>query len=150
MGLSRYIDPASPMLRTRCGSEDYAAPEILMGMEYDGRSTDGWALGVLLYALIENRMPFDALPGARGDPEALRRRTTHRIARIEWQWVKFGDSDGDWDPEKGKELDGGHLCADGLLKRSRSRKALDAIAEMDWVKGAIQVDGGLKREDEDD
>ena len=89
LGLSRRFPkpPDSPLLTTRCGSEDYAAPELLMGQPYDGRQTDAWALGVLLYALLEGRLPFDPLPGARGDPSVLRARTPHRIARIEWAWV---------------------------------------------------------------
>lgn len=54
LGLGRRIPdpPESPLLTTRCGSEDYAAPEILLGQPYDGRHTDAWALGVLLYALM--------------------------------------------------------------------------------------------------
>ncbi|KPI36490.1 Serine/threonine-protein kinase PRR1 [Cyphellophora attinorum] len=108
LGLSRRIPepPESPLLTTRCGSEDYAAPEILMGQPYDGRQTDAWALGVLLYSLMEGRLPFDPVPGARGDPAILRARTPHRIARIEWSWVRYGDEDGDWDAEKGKDLQG--------------------------------------------
>lgn len=30
-GLSRFIDPANPLLTTRCGSEAYAAPELVIG-----------------------------------------------------------------------------------------------------------------------
>ncbi|KIW39092.1 uncharacterized protein PV06_08903 [Exophiala oligosperma] len=146
MGLSRRIPepPESPLLSTRCGSEDYAAPEILMGQPYDGRQTDAWALGVLLYALMEGRLPFDPLPGARGDPATLRARTPHRIARCEWAWVKYGDEDGNWDPEKGKEFNGAELCVDALLKRNTRRKPLAEIREMPWVKDGIQVDGGLR------
>ena len=42
LGLSCRIPapPESPLLTTRCGSEDYAAPEILLGQPYDGRQTD--------------------------------------------------------------------------------------------------------------
>lgn len=146
LGLSRRIPeaPESPLLTTRCGSEDYAAPEILMGQPYDGRQTDAWALGVLLYALMEGRLPFDPLPGARGDPTTLRARTPHRIARCEWAWVRYGDPDGDWDPEKGRELAGAQVCVDGLLKRNTRRKALAEIREMPWVNDGIQVDGGLR------
>ncbi|PYH94636.1 protein kinase [Aspergillus ellipticus CBS 707.79] len=151
LGLSRRIPepPDSPLLHTRCGSEDYAAPEILMGQPYDGRSTDAWALGVLLYAMMENRLPFDALPGTRGDPAKLRARTPHRIARVEWSWYRYADSDGDWDPEKGKELEGARECVEGLLKRSTKRKTLDEIASMEWVNGAIDVPGELKRGDKE-
>ncbi|EEP81368.1 conserved hypothetical protein [Uncinocarpus reesii 1704] len=149
LGLSRRIPqpPQSPLLHTRCGSEDYAAPEILMGQAYDGRSTDGWALGVLLYAIVENRLPFDPLPGTRGDPAKLRARTPHRIARCEWSWYRYGDEDGEWDPAKGAAFDGAQLCVQGLLKRSSRRIGLDEIAKMKWVSEAIKVPGGLKRGD---
>ena len=134
------------MLTTRCGSEDYAAPEILMGQPYDGRQTDAWALGVLLYSLMEGRLPFDSLPGARGDPATLRARTPHRIARCEWAWVRSGDEDGEWDPTKpgSSELDGARRCVEGLLKRNTRRKPLAEIREMQWVRDGIQVDGGLR------
>lgn len=149
LGLSRRIPepPESPLLATRCGSEDYAAPEILLGQPYDGRLTDGWALGVLLYALIEGRMPFDAPPGK---PE--RSRNTHRIARCDWIWCRYGDEDGEWDETRGKEFEGGRLCVEGLLKKARmGRKPLKEIAEMEWVQQGIQVEGGLcMREGDDD
>ncbi|KAL4992352.1 kinase-like domain-containing protein [Aspergillus falconensis] len=151
LGLSRRIPepPESPLLQTRCGSEDYAAPEILMGQRYDGRSTDGWALGVLLYAMMESRLPFDALPGTRGDPAKLRARTPHRIARCEWSWYRYADSDGEWDPEKGRGLEGARECVELLLKRNTKRKNLEEIAAMEWVKDAIDVPGGLKRGDKE-
>jgi protein-serine/threonine kinase len=151
LGLSRRIPepPESPLLTTRCGSEDYAAPEILMGQPYDGRSTDGWALAVLLYALMEGRLPFDPLPGTRGDPAKLRARTPHRIARCEWSWYKYADEDGEWDPVKGCELEGARLCVEGLLRRSSRRMTLDQVAEMEWVATAIDVPEGLKRGDKE-
>lgn len=145
LGLSRRIPPPpeSPLLETRCGSEDYAAPEILMGQPYDGRQTDAWALGVLLYALMEGRLPFDPLPGVRGDPAILKARTPHRIARCEWGWVRYGDEDNEWDPEKGKDFEGARKCVEALLKRNTRRIALAEIREWPWVKEGIQIDGGL-------
>ncbi|KAJ6090332.1 hypothetical protein N7486_009147 [Penicillium sp. IBT 16267x] len=151
LGLSRRIPepPESPLLQTRCGSEDYAAPEILMGQSYDGRATDAWALGVLLYAIMENRLPFDVLPGTRGDPAKLRARTPHRIARCEWSWYRYADADEEWDPEKGRDLEGARDCVEGLLKRNTRRKTLDEIATMPWVLDAIDVPDGLKRGDKE-
>jgi len=148
LGLSRRMPepPESPLLQTRCGSEDYAAPEILLGQPYDGRATDAWALGVLLYALMEGRLPFDTPPGK---PE--RSRNTHRIARCDWIWCRFGDEDGDWNGPA--EFEGARDVVEGLLKKVRmGRKSLDDIAAMQWVKDGIQVPGGLKvrEEDEDD
>ncbi|KAI4653872.1 hypothetical protein J4E93_001640 [Alternaria ventricosa] len=149
LGLSRRIPapPESPLLTTRCGSEDYAAPEILLGQPYDGRSTDAWALGVLLYALMEGRLPFDPPPGKA----ASRSRAAHRIARCDWSWVKFGDEDGEWDAEKGNEWAGARECVEGLLKKaSRGRKSLEDIEKLDWVQQGIQVEGGLRMRPEDE
>ncbi|SMY22999.1 unnamed protein product [Zymoseptoria tritici ST99CH_1A5] len=147
LGLSRRIPepPESPLLTTRCGSEDYAAPEILLGQPYDGRLTDGWALGVLLYALMEGRLPFDAPPG-----KIDRSRNTHRIARCDWIWCRFGDDDGDWDAGRGKEWEGARPCVEGLLKKVRmGRKGLDVIEGLEWVKSGIAVEGGLQVREED-
>ena len=151
LGLSRRIPepPESPLLHTRCGSEDYAAPEILMGQPYDGRSTDAWALGVSLYAMMENRLPFDALPGTRGDPAKLRARTPHRIARCDWAWYRYADEEGEWDVDKGVDWGDAHLCVEALLKRNTRRKSLGEIAAMSWVRDAIDVPGGLKRGDQE-
>jgi serine/threonine protein kinase len=102
LGLSRRIPepPESPLLTTRCGSEDYAAPELLMGQPYDGRQTDAWALGVMLYALMEGRLPFDPLPRARGDPAKLKARTPHRIAR--WLGTDMATKTGTGIPRRAK------------------------------------------------
>jgi protein-serine/threonine kinase len=147
LGLSRRIPdpPESPLLTTRCGSEDYAAPEILLGQPYDGRHTDAWALGVLLYALMEGRLPFDAPPNK---PE--RSRNTHRIARCDWIWCRFGDEDGEWDPSRGGDWDGARECVEGLLKKVRmGRRPLEDIEGLDWVKNGVAVPGGLQMRHED-
>lgn len=159
LGLSRRIPapPASPLLTTRCGSEDYAAPEILLGQPYDGRATDAWALGVLLYALMEGRLPFDPPPGGVRGAARSRGRTAHRVARCEWGWWKFGDDDGEWSDEK-LEQDpkaelwlGARTIVEGLLKKvTRGRLSLEAVAESEWVKGGIEVDGGLLGHPADD
>lgn len=53
-------------MATRCGSEAYAAPELVTGTGgggggrgvYDARRTDAWACGVVLYALVGRQLPF--------------------------------------------------------------------------------------------
>ncbi|KAL8796355.1 MAG: hypothetical protein Q9195_001262 [Heterodermia aff. obscurata] len=146
LGLGRWVPkpPESPLLDTKCGSEDYAAPELLMGQEYDGRATDAWALGVTLYAVMEGRLPFDPIPGARRKSPPK-----HRIARCEWSWVRYADDDGEWDPVKGQALEGGRIVVEGLLARLRSRWSLQKVQESNWVANAITVEGGLSRVDDD-
>ena len=147
LGLGRRIPrpPESPLLDTKCGSEDYAAPELLMGQEYDGRTTDAWALGVTLYSLMEGRLPFDPIPGARRKSPPK-----HRIARCDWSWVKYADDDGEWDPVKGSAIEGGREVVEGLLARLRSRWSLQKVQETEWVGAGIAVEGGLKRVEDDD
>jgi len=84
LGLSRPYDPESPLLTTRCGSTDYAAPEIMLAQPYDGRATDAWALGVILYCLLESRLPFDPPPDARRPVKVA-----HRIAMGQWKWYRL-------------------------------------------------------------
>ncbi|THV43762.1 hypothetical protein BGAL_0948g00010 [Botrytis galanthina] len=150
LGLSRRVAD-DEKLTTRCGSDDYAAPEVIMGQPYDGRATDAWSLGVLLYALLESRLPFDPNPGM---PEGhkQRSRTSHRIARVEWRWIEYFGEEGDHesDPDKFKEkgLLGAMEITEGLLKRARSRWTLEKVQENEWVKGGVDVEGGVKWREE--
>ena len=116
-----------------------------MGDPYDGRATDSWALGVLLYTLIEGRLPFDPVPHIR----SLRAPKKHRIAGCKWLWLKYADEQDEWDPVKGKDLDGAEKIVAGLLVKSR-RWNLDNVQETEWVQGAINVDGGLTRQEDGD
>ncbi|KAL6451333.1 PRR1 Serine/threonine-protein kinase PRR1 [Candida maltosa Xu316] len=103
-GLSRILKEPNELLTTRCGSTDYVAPEVIMGLNYNGFLSDSWSLGVCIYSILENRLPFDPPPSPttstgspKGSPTVMKRRrskntTGYRIAMIDWDWYKLDDA----------------------------------------------------------
>ncbi|KAH9061116.1 kinase-like domain-containing protein [Lactarius vividus] len=57
-GMAAFAPP-SLELETSCGSPHYASPEIVYGHKYSGTATDIWSCGVILFALLTGRLPFD-------------------------------------------------------------------------------------------
>ncbi|CAE6521725.1 unnamed protein product [Rhizoctonia solani] len=130
-GLSRFIDPDNPELTTRCGSEEYAAPEIIMGASYDGRETDAWACGVVLFALCTGVLPFADVSGvspapsthSAHSPTQARRSYLLRIAQCQYDPRELGE--------------GVRRIVGRLLVRSPEKRA--KIAELwsdPWMRGA--------------
>lgn len=123
-GLAKNIDPANPLLTTRCGSEDYVSPELLLSLKYDGKQNDCWSLGVLLYAILEARLPFDPPPTTRGRQS----RSSHRIATINWSWYQLKDTD----VLNGEDYSGPKEIVNHLLVKCTKRWTIDDVSKHQW------------------
>lgn len=56
-GLSRFVDK-NGLVKTPCGSPCYASPECISGRPYNGKTTDVWSVGVILYAMLTGQLPW--------------------------------------------------------------------------------------------
>jgi 5'-AMP-activated protein kinase catalytic alpha subunit len=59
-GLSHeFLGDGDELLKTKCGSPSYAAPEIISCPFYDGFKVDVWCSGIILYAMVCGYLPFE-------------------------------------------------------------------------------------------
>ncbi|KAK1347450.1 protein kinase [Hamiltosporidium tvaerminnensis] len=59
MGFATLYDPKTT-IKNYCGSPYYSPPEMINGSRYIGPEIDIWSMGVLLYNMVEGKLPFDA------------------------------------------------------------------------------------------
>ncbi|EGR30790.1 protein kinase domain protein, partial [Ichthyophthirius multifiliis] len=53
--------PESSKLKIFCGTPSYMSPEIVSKIEYVGQKADVWALGILLFVMLQGKFPFKGL-----------------------------------------------------------------------------------------
>ena len=56
-GLSKIFSKGE-LLKTSCGSPYYAPPEMVKGNKYNGINSDIWSLGIILYLMLFQELPF--------------------------------------------------------------------------------------------
>jgi serine/threonine protein kinase len=136
-GLSRFISPSSPLLHTRCGSEAYAAPELIINSSagYDARETDSWACGVCLYELSCRTLPF----GSDDEGISNRRKWLFRIALGEFTWPESAENVCIPDDEErmGSTLssspDVRRVVARLLVRDAKKRAAIGDLWDDPWI-----------------
>ena len=57
-GLCCPFSLKSDLLKSKCGSPSYTAPEIVRGEKYNAFKTDIWSCGIILYVMLCGSLPF--------------------------------------------------------------------------------------------
>jgi protein-serine/threonine kinase len=115
---------------------------------YDGRETDAWALGVVLFALATRALPFDPPlildePPADTDAERARRRWVLRVVRGEWAWpAPAVDEQAQGEPRGVQLMRLGavrDVVARLLVSDPRRRAHVGALWDEPWMHGDAMV-----------
>ncbi len=96
------------MLKTSCGSADYAAPELFASMKYFGPPVDVWAMGVMLFAMLAGVFPFEEVQATL-------------------------DGDYGWPAEVGVSDSVKYLVKDIFVLNPDLRLTIEQIRRHDWV-----------------
>lgn len=114
-GFTRRYDP-NKLIKSFCGSAAYAAPEVLRMELYSGPECDVWSMGVILFAILANRLPF-------GDPQGDEKAMIERICRLDYVMD-------DCIPSQAQDLIRRILVLD-----PKQRMTIPEILNHDWIRG---------------
>ncbi|KAH7459814.1 hypothetical protein PRIC1_011078 [Phytophthora ramorum] len=82
-GLSDFYKPGA-MMKTSCGSISYLAPEVFRGTSNAGPPLDVWSLGIILFAIVCGRLPFEG-PDLLGTNRPRENVIRNRIMRCQFK-----------------------------------------------------------------
>ena len=115
-GLATIINSSHPRRYTICGTPNYIAPEVLGGKEVGhGFEVDIWAIGIMLYAMLFGKPPFQA-----------------KDVNVIYERTKTNDFK--FPPESLVSLEARKLITDMLATDPYQRPTLDQVLEYDWFK----------------
>lgn len=115
-GLATIINSSHPRRYTICGTPNYIAPEVLGGKEVGhGFEVDIWAIGIMLYAMLFGKPPFQA-----------------KDVQIIYERIKTNDYK--FPPDSVVSLEARQLIRDMLSTDPSQRPSLDTVLEYDWFK----------------
>ena len=115
-GLATIINSAHPKRYTICGTPNYIAPEVLGGKEVGhGFEVDIWAIGIMLYAMLFGKPPFQA-----------------KDVQVIYERIKTNDYK--FPPDSTVSLEARQLIRDMLSTDPYQRPSLDQILNYDWFK----------------
>ncbi|KAJ3296783.1 hypothetical protein HK104_001199 [Borealophlyctis nickersoniae] len=145
-GLSRPVDPGSPHTSARAGSDPYLSPELVLHRPSDPRAADIWAMGVVLFAMLTARLPFDSNHAAlragvaeifgRGPvahqlaDSVSRRKMYARIAKAEYD---FTEGERKMLSEDARDLVSRMLCKDPAARITAEEILRHPFVEDGWV-----------------
>ncbi len=118
-GFSAMKDHGPPVLKTNCGSPHYCAPEVWNGTQegYDGRKSDAFSTGVVLYVMLTGTQPF-----YDDDEERLLRKVNRcKVSYPEWLSVEAKD-----------------LLGKLLVKDPQKRWGLDMVRLHPWFVQGVE------------
>ena len=118
------------------GTLAYTAPEVITGKVYDGKQTDAWALGVLMFVLMAGAYPFERSADKELHPVKRQRAQMQRIMKCEMRM---------WPSEASAPSDACMELIKGLLTVDpKKRMSIADALQHPWMteglpKGALEM-----------